>query len=165
MIAYSVYVARGARPCDPGRKHKGRGMFVLLMIEAIKSIAFTGPLITIICRSVTKIKRQVSGMIDVNRTQEMNERLQESLRKVNISYMYGATFLLFWIPFLVIAAFSKKYPYWMYRHMINLGYTVALGFTAVLPILFVATDKHFSVKKSAAYESYETNNTQINVST
>ena len=145
--AYIFYLENGVFPCQKTNEE----LYALGMAESVKSVIFTGPLVTIIIRSLSKLRRQVASMVNENRRDaEVNKRLRKCLRKVKVSYMYGGIFLLFWLPFAGIAAASKYFPEDMYNDMYNVGYTVSLGFSACLPLVFIATDKHFSSRKKSS---------------
>jgi len=151
-VYFYFYEVKKIEPCEKNLE-KSTLQTVVNIFESVKAGCIAVPSITVMLRSIRQLYQMLKKRDDKTR------RMKTCLRKVKICFLYAAAFMTFWFPFggmvLSSSAVSKdKYNLWF-----NIGYTVAYGYLAAIPIIYRLTDlsfrtKHYSVgKRSSAVKT------------
>eukprot|EP00794_Sanderia_malayensis_P005749 gene5749-6452_t len=127
-------------PCEPSGKLKTTTHYYLGIIEGIKTGVLFAVCFTSIIRDVSSIRKTLA---------EQSEKIEQSAvrarqsAKVNANLYFAVVFIVMWVPFSFIAAFANYIPVQYYKDVFTIGYTLAYGSFAALPICYALTDGNF----------------------
>ncbi|XP_065071705.1 uncharacterized protein LOC135696286 [Rhopilema esculentum] len=153
-----LMVTNNTAPCQPDEIHKKTTHYYLGIAEGVKTGLVFGVCFTFIIQDVSKIRKTLA---------EQASRVgQSSLRglhtqKVNANIYFAVVFIAMWIPFSIIAVLANYIPPYYYNDAYTIGYTLAYGSFALLPICYALTDGNFKTYVKVAF-GFSKGNEQTN---
>ena len=135
LLYLFIYIQEGLRPCQKPQKKISTSR-ILEIVAGAFMILITFPSIVLLLRAVEQIRNKVKSLAI------RSLKVQPSLTKLNISFMYVGIFLIFWAPFGIMSFCSGSISNMFYKSWFNIGYTISFGYVAFLPLIFILTETH-----------------------
>ena len=138
-----LLVIYNTAPCRPDEKHKTTHYY-LGISEGLKTGVLFSVCFTFIISAVSKIRKTLAMQaVRVEESKAASRRNTHARISANI--YFAVVFIVMWIPFSIIAAFSSYIPSKYYEDAFTVGYTLAYTCFALLPICYAMTDSNFKL--------------------
>ena len=136
-------------------------------VEGAKTCIIAVPCLLIMFRYITNLRRKIQTM------NTGTTRMHATLKKIRQTYYYILVFLIFWVPFGVMAVLAEELISKNFDVLwFNIAYTVAYGYILGIPLVCAITDKNFhyfqarsKLKRSSNSELGSENTPSVNITT
>ena len=126
---------------------------VMTYLESIKSCLIVAPCLVVMFKMISKIQHKIKTI------DNGSPRFQATMKKVRQTYFYCTFFMIFWVPFGIMAILGEEIvSEAFYGTWFNIGYTISYGYVLALPLVSVLTDGNFyCIRKPNIGQSLNTN--------